>query len=1257
MNIVELFRKSSDVWDAFRRFPMAIAFAMVLACLSPVHAQSIFASLSGTVTDSSGAAVPGAKIQVQNEGTNVVRALATNKSGYFAVTQLLVGSYTVTVEAKGFEKWVGSGIVLQSADQRSLNIPLKVGEESQTVTVNADSSGLAITDTGARMEHISSQELQTLSLVGRNSLEFLKTLPGAALQSNGGVNRAGSNETIGINGSVGGASNLGQVSINGQQGAGLSLNQDGQNVMDPGSMGGNTPINPNPDMISELTVQDSNYGADNAKGPVVINAVTKSGGSQFHGDIHYLARNAALNAEDSLNRRSEAQDPISYKPGQLKGGGTYSYPGLSVTGPVIIPGAPFHKIRNKLFFSEFAENYRQLVDGGLNRAFVPTTAMLNGDFSGMSTLTSNGQNVPYSDYSWLNRLGSTPAATAAVTALRPGCTISDGVMSQACISPAAQILMKAGLPSASSTKVDTHGFDYVAPVQAHQNDLHNSIKIDTNLTEKTKAYVNWSHQSERAHWPLGLWTTAGDGTLPAPSQVNAANTSDVYTANVVQVFSPTLTVEARYGYTHMYEPGSPQNKAQVLRKDMGFPQKGVFGNPTAPVALSWGSGISTMGDIGHDYHPNFYSEKGIWSPAADLTKVIGTHTTKFGAFLEHVYNVQDAWAQYMGVYDYSYWDNSSPSGNVYADELMGIGFHYTEQAYVSPTKMAWDDFSFYGNDHWKLTRRITVDYGMRLEHYGVAVADGPYGSVTFNRDKYKDGVKNSGISYWGIDKSVPKSGGTAAPIVVSPRFGAAIDVHGNGKTVVRGGWGIFRYYPGFSQGPADSAKGSIYWSCNDCTTWEQVDNHINTGGSNPSTTTCVAQTNCAPAVVLGVETDYTGNSVGVIDPKNHDQPYEITYSMTIDQQLPSKLLLELAYVGGHTNLGQTSVNIDAVPIGALNNPANISTSRAGLPDDAPALQQLTVCAGTHGSAYDPKNPLAVLTAQQNDAGCQQKFRPYSNYTGLTANESAVKSQYDSMQVSLKRNAGWAAINLNYTWSKNFANSATTSAYKDYGTSEYWSVQSYDRAHVLNASYVLTVPGLQRGNLLLRGAANGWQVSGISTIQSGAQLSAAGNYDFGMRSPGLSAQLLGTPDVGLRPVLTCDPRVGLKKGQFANPDCYAQPLTTGAGIGNGKTGYLPLPKYWNSDLTLLKKFKIGERQGVELRFAGFNFLNHPLLSFTNGDANAKLNFDQNTHKLTNGNGSSAANGGGACPGPTCKEFGYADYTVGHRILEVGAKYTF
>ena len=1236
MRFVPNSRLASNAWTVGRACLIAIAVGLLLSSGPPTLAQSIFANLSGTVVDGNGAVIPGAKVHIQNEATKIIRSAVTSGAGYFSVTQLPTGTYSVTIEYEGFQKWQGSGIVLQSADEKSLNIPLKIGAETETVTVSASSDEIAITDSGARVAHIDSKELQQLSLVGRNSLEFLKTLPGSALQANGGTNRAASNEVIGINGSVGGASNLGQVSINGQQGQGLSLNQDGQNVMDPGSMGGNTPINANPDMISELTVQSSNYGADNAKGPVVINAVTKSGGSQFHGDIHFLERHYGMNAEDSFNKLTEVQNPDSYKPGSLKGGGIYSYPGFSVSGPVIIPGGLFHKVRNKLFFSEFAENYRQLIDGGLTRAYVPTTAMLNGDFSGMSALTNGGTTVPYSDFNWLNRLASTPTAGSGVTDQRPGCTISDGVISPACISPAAQLLMKHGLPAPTSPTLDAKGFNYVSPVQAHQNDLHNSVKLDINVSDNTKAYVNWSHQNERAHWPMGLWSGAGDGTLPAPSQVNAYNSSDLYTANFVHVFSPTMTVEARYGYTHMYEPGSPQNKSQVLRKDMGFPEKGVFGNPNAPVALSWGAGISTMGDIGHDYHPNFYSEKGIPSGAADLTKVFNTHTAKFGVFWEHVYNVQDAWAQYMGVFDYSYWDNSSPSGNVYADELMGIGFHYTEQAYVSPTKMIWDDFSFYGNDHWKLTRRVTLDYGLRFEHFGVAVADGPYGSITFNPGKYQAGVKNSGLSYYGIDKSVPKSGGTAASVVYSPRFGAAIDVHGNGKTVVRGGWGIFRYFPGANQGPADSAKGSIFWNCsggNDCNTWEQIDSHINTGGSNASSTTCAAGVNCAPAIVLGVESDYTNSTVGVIDPKNQDQPYGVTYSLNIDQQLAQKLLFELAYVGNHTNLGQNSVNINSVPSGAMLDATAVTAKCSGLD--------------------------ATLKDMQNDSKCQQLFRPYPNYQALNANESSLKSQYDSMQVSLKRNAGWAAFNVNYTWAKNLGNTASTSAYKDYGVHEYWSVLNYSRPHVLNASYVLTLPGLGRGNYLVRGATNGWQVSGITSIQSGAPVSASSGYDYGMgtQGTGAAAQLVGTPDVALRPVLTCNPRLGLKKGQYINPDCFAAPTTADTGIGNGHTGYVPLPKYWNSDLTLLKNFKIGERKNVELRFAGFNFLNHPLTSFSVGDSNLKLSFDSNTHKLTNGNGTSASNGGGACPGPTCKDFGYADYTYGHRILEAGAKFSF
>jgi len=175
----------------------------------------------------------------------------TNQDGYFTVPTLLAGSYQVTVEMKGFEKWRGSDITLNGSDSRAMNIVLRVGAISDTVEVQGTVTNLAQTDSGEKSAVITSQDLQNLSLVGRNATEFLKILPGATMTANGGVNGLAYNgEVVGLNGfSIGGnAGGLSGVNINGQ---GVNITQDGQNTFDPGAFGSATPVNPNPDMIKK----------------------------------------------------------------------------------------------------------------------------------------------------------------------------------------------------------------------------------------------------------------------------------------------------------------------------------------------------------------------------------------------------------------------------------------------------------------------------------------------------------------------------------------------------------------------------------------------------------------------------------------------------------------------------------------------------------------------------------------------------------------------------------------------------------------------------------------------------------------------------------------------------------------------------------------------------------------------------------------------------------------------------------------------
>jgi hypothetical protein len=315
--------------------------------------------------------------------------------------------------------------------------------------------------------------------------------------------------------------------------------------------------------------------------------------------------------------------------------------------------------------------------------------------------------------------------------------------------------------------------------------------------------------------------------------------------------------------------------------------------------------------------------------------------------------------------------------------------------------------------------------------------------------------------------------------------------------------------------------------------------------------------------------------------------------------------------------------------------ANISTISGA--------SQLTLCAGLD-TANITTDPAGVLAAQQNDAQCQQKYRPYPYYQGISADESAQIGQYDSLQGKLTRSSTWATASFNYAWSKNFTNPTQTAAYKDYGEKEYWNVINYNRKHVFNASYVFSTPKVHLDNRFLSGAANGYQLSGITQIQSGAMLSAVNGYYYNMQNGPSVVYSIGTPDATIAPNITCNPHEGLQKHQFVNPSCFAFPFQ-GTGIGNTRMPALPGPMYWSSDLATQKSFAVTEHQNLELRFTAKDFLNHDLLSFAPSDPNLELNF---------------SNGSGSAPLGTlqnAKTFGYATTFYGHRTLELSAKYSF
>ncbi len=440
-----------------------------------------------------------------------------------------------------------------------------------------------------------------------------------------------------------------------------------------------------------------------------------------------------------------------------------------------------------------------------------------------------------------------------------------------------------------------------------------------------------------------------------------------------------MTNEATFAYTFEGMPNRPEDLSKLMRKEMGLTLTGVYGNPQAPGFTAWGTAFPNIGpgnNLGADFHPGMIADKAMPSVSDNFSKVIGTHSLKFGAFYEHIYNKQDNWGQYPGIFQMPQGWGTGVNNN-YADILMGItSGQMTEQQLPPATQISQNIISVYAQDRWKVADRVTLEYGLRFEHYAKPYAASDLGLATFFPDKYSnDPAKlndHPGVLWHGIDSSITRSGTESRFLYFSPRFGAAWDLFGNARTVLRGGWGKYRTYDSLQSnsytGPVQTAMGATSYYCNawSCPTFEDIDkaatNHPLPAG--------------LPAGLVPIT---------VMDPSNDEQPLVTTYSFSIDQKLPGDFYLEASYVGNRTRYLQAQIDVNAIPSGKISE--------------------------------------ATYLAKLNSGGWQtadtDAARPRTNYQGITQSVTAGKAQYDSLQLSLKRSVGWLNLMANYTWGKTF----------------------------------------------------------------------------------------------------------------------------------------------------------------------------------------------------------------------------------------------
>lgn len=1219
----------------------SLVLAFALACSVSLQAQSIFGEIHGTVQDATGAVVPNAQITLKDNNSGAVRRSVTNSDGYYAFASVPVGKYTLLVEAKGFRSSQVEGIEVTGSSSQTFLNKLTVSAESTSVEVTGVADTIIPTDSGEKATVLQERQLQDYNVVSRNAAEFIKVLPGF-VNSGSGVQSGSSfgGEVIGINGGgdagqqsplAGGYVAMGVGTQNtGVNGATMNIDitSDGAHVSDPGCNCA-TPVNPNTDMIQEFQVLTSNFGADNAKGPVVINSITKSGGRNYHGEAYIYARDYALNANRWINNFTHTPQP----------GNKFFFPGGNIGGPVLIPHSNFNKNRDKMFFFSGFEYYKQTLDTGLLSDTVPTSGMRNGDFSPTELATlgakTAGGGAPSQLNTCLTGIGNNNLvpATCHDNSGKPN-TYWGGLVTTIPGAPApmpggvipSNLLDASGakflnlFPSPNANPNADGGYNYLKNVVFDQNMWQWNSKVDYNISDNTKLYVRYNLQKETQKFPVGLWWRNAN-QVPYPTPILGKNRSDSVSASLIKTFSPTLSNEFVFGYTYIDFPNVFQDKRKVSKNALGIPFNGLWHNGVdqIPSLTGWGGEFATMLNpsgfqIGGS--DGLFAKKYMPSITDNLTKVWGTHTLKFGFYFEYTINNQPSNNNANGRFVQAGWAGGS-SGNPYADLLGGFAGQYTETNKDVLHNEAYKQTEFFAQDSWKVTRRLSVDYGLRFSHLGNWYDREGNGFAVFNSALYDPAASiNSGTGFdWhSKNHNVSLSGFPNKTFNYAPRFGLAYDVLGTGKTVLRGGWGEFIYHNAqFTQG-LDQPLGVQEPTLNSV----NVSQIQSTGGS--------AQ---------------PFNPQGVLQ-TDDNAPRTQSYSFTISQRVPFSSLLEVAYVGNDTkyllNGNGVGTNINIVPVGALLN-----------------------------APFDP--------SKQNSGGNPSEYQyaaPYKIYQNIAIARHNLSGNYNSLQVSWVRNKGAYDLNFNYVLSKALGIFGQTNE-QDFGRALY-TAQSFDRRHVFNAAYSINLPSPIHGNKALGGVANGWQLSGITQVQSGVNLtgnSTNGNFNAsGNISNSLTVQnvwnssitafaINGTDQMPLEPILTCDPRKGLHSNQYVNGNCFAIPTVP------GHNGPLVLPEifgpwWWNSDLAMFKNFQLTESKKLQFRFSAFNFLNHSVPSFTGSGAGSSalnLNFGpggsgQMQTNLPNGQCTNTSQQvGGACG------FGYAPIKVGNRILELALKFYF
>jgi len=1071
---------------------------------TPALAQKFTASVRGTVSDPTSAVIAGAKVTLKNEATGVARSVTTNSDGNYSFPDVPVGSYRIEVESAGFKTEVRSKVTLTVADVRNVNVQLQPGGVSEVVDVEV--AAVAVKTVGAEVSGlVTGEEARELPLNGRNFLQLTLLQPGVVALE-------------GLNTKDKGLSGGSDISVSGGSTTSNLWLVDGADNVDHGS-NRTILVYPSVDAIEEFKIQRNNYGAEfGGAGGAQINVVTRGGTNQFHGSGYYFARRDRFNSNDYfLEQAGQEKAPLKWD----DFGGTFG-------GPIL---------KDKI---HFFGSYEQAKDKRteVRSAFTPTAAERNGDFSGAGI---------------------------------PGCTESkpiDPLTGQAFpgniipanrISPAGKLMMQLmSLPNTTPTGGSCNNWvEAVAtPIDYHQ--FHG--RADWSVTNSTRLMVRYTHDSWKAtNANANLW---GDDPFPVVgSNWNQPGKSLV--AQLNQNIGSKMTNALTFSYS-----------ANVIEVTRGGENPDLVSQITAALPTLFPSSVKEKGGQGQPM-ANWgslgpYSNGVLWNQAPwvnnqdlyvlkdDWSAVFGKHFVKAG-FLgsfnrknEEPANTSQESVQVNGTNGFlgpnGYIPNAN-TGNTIGNWLLANQVWNTSEIKTNKSvQQRWRDVEFYVADSYKVSPRVTADFGVRLSHleptwmadeqqgnFVLASVNPALGDSPCNGMEYPPGTNP--CPALGLPGGGDAENKSLVPIkfaYVAPRLGVAWDVSGDGKMSVRAGFGLFyqreRVSPGLGVGQAPPFSG----------------------------TAAVTRTLDSNRSVVGAAANSFGAASNALELEAANS-HNWQWNISVQRELVRNTVLEVAYVGnkGADLVGQTNLN-EVLPQNRLN------------------------YARTGDAIYRPLNGIEGIG--NGDVAL------------WTHNRSSI---YHGLQMALNSRFGRGSnVALAYTWSKVIADTgianadgpglSANNAFTDSTQPELDRARGgTDRTHIFSGSLVLALPLYENKGGFVKNVLGDWEFATIVQAGTGYPVTVTASV------PGLSG-IAGTGGAQQRPDFVEGQSCfadSSNKIQWLNPAAFT---LNGHAIGtNGTAGrnICDGPGIFTADVSLYKNFKVGKNVKLQFRAEVFNVFNN------------------------------------------------------------------